>query len=178
MKGTMTRTPLPIAVTANPHFHRLGGRPAIERLVQAFYRAMETRPEARSIRAMHAPDLEETRRVLINYLCEWTGGPKAYTEERGTPMLRRRHQPFNIDQAARDAWMNCMRQALEETGVEPALRAELDAAFYKLAEFLRNIESHGAVREHPGRPRETAPGQTAAAHASSPQNPTDAQPRS
>jgi hemoglobin len=128
------------ATAPNPHLQRLGGAPAVGRLVDAFYRAMDSRPDARVIRAMHAPDLGPTRALLTTYLVEWLGGPRAYTQQRGGPMLRRRHQPFDIDAAARDAWMACMHQALDETCADAALRAELAAAFHKVAEAVRNTE--------------------------------------
>ena len=162
-----TPPPLPVlAAPANRHFERLGGRAAVEHLVQAFYRAMDTLPQAATIRAMHEPDLTRTRAVLVDYVCEWTGGPKAYSSQRGSPMLRRRHQPFDIDASARDAWMACMRQALAEVVADAELRAELDAAFWKIADFIRNTETHGERREHPGRPMEVQPHATPLTHAS------------
>jgi hemoglobin len=157
---------LPLAATPNPHYERLGGHASLVALVEAFYRAMDQLPEAATLRAMHAPDLSHTRAVLVNYLSEWTGGPKLYTPQRGAPMLRRRHQPFDIDTSARDAWMLCMRSALAEVVSDTELRAELDAAFYKIADFIRNTEHGGSARPHPGRPREVAPDQTAAPHSS------------
>lgn len=160
----MSQLPVISAKPANPHYPRLGGHDAIVRLVEAFYRAMDTRADARVIRAMHEPDLTRTKAVLVNYLSEWTGGPRLYSPERGSPMLRRKHHPFDIDASARDAWMACMRDALAETVADDALRAELDAAFYKIADFIRNTEHGGAERPHPGRPREVAPGQTPATH--------------
>lgn len=157
---------LPGAATPNPHYQRLGGHDAIKRLVDAFYRAMDQRPEAAVIRAMHAPDLGHTKAVLVAYLSEWTGGPKLYAPMRGAPMLRRRHQPFDIDAAARDAWMACMRAAMAEVVPDEALRDELDAAFYKVADFIRNTDHGGTERPHPGRPREVQPDQIAAPHSS------------
>lgn len=154
--------------SSNRHYERLGGLPAVTALVDAFYRAMDSRPDATVIRAMHEPDLRATKAVLVKYLCEWMGGPKAYSPERGAPMLRRRHQPFDIDTAARDAWMACMRQALDEVCADAGLRSELDAAFYKVADFIRNTEHGGTARPHPGRPRETHPGAMAAPHSSTP----------
>lgn len=163
--------PDPLPIVSNPHYGRLGGRPVIERLVDAFYDAMDRRPEAATIRAMHAADLGETRRVLVTYLSEWLGGPRDYTAERGPPQLRRRHQRFGIDAAARDAWMACMREALDTVAPDPDLRRELDAAFLKIADFLRNTDAGGVTRPHPGRPRETTPGRPAPVHTSSPDGP-------
>ena len=134
----------PPVQTANPPWQRLGGPDAVVRLVDAFYRAMDTRPDAATIRAMHADNLGPTKQVLVTYLTEWMGGPKAYSAERGSPMLRRRHQPFPIDAAARDAWMACMRQALAETCADAELRTQLDAAFYKVADFIRNARARNA----------------------------------
>jgi hemoglobin len=142
---------LPIAST-NRHFERLGGEPAVTALVTAFYKAMDTREDARVIRAMHEPDLSHTQAVLVSYLCEWLGGPRDYSAQRGAPMLRRRHQPFDIDAAARDAWMACMQQALAETCDDAGLKAELSAAFYKIADVIRNTEGAGERRPHPARP--------------------------
>ena len=125
----------------NPHYARLGGHESVVRLVDAFYRAMDARPQAATVRAMHEPDLTHTKAVLVKYFSEWMGGPKLYSPERGEPRLRRRHMPFAIDDAARDAWMLCMRQALAEVCADEALRAELDAAFFKLADFMRNRQA-------------------------------------
>jgi len=133
-------TALPLAVTANPHLEGLGGVEAVVRLVDAFYRAMDTRGDARTIRAMHECDLTATKSVLVKYLIQWLGGAASYSAERGTPALRRRHQRFDIDAAARDAWMACMQQALAETCVDAELRASLEAAFAKIAQHIQNTE--------------------------------------
>src|SRR6266487_6316672 len=93
-------------------FERIGGAVVIDRLVEAFYLRMDTLPEARTIRAMHAPDLGPVKSVLKRYLSEWTGGPKLYSPEKGHPRLRQRHMGFAIGNEARDAWMICMRKAL------------------------------------------------------------------
>ncbi|NML16118.1 group II truncated hemoglobin [Azohydromonas caseinilytica] len=127
-----------VCSTRNPHLERLGGPQAVARLVDAFYLAMDTREDARAIRAMHAPDLAHTKAIVVKYLVEWMGGEKAYSAERGTPMLRRRHHPFDIDAGARGAWMACMRQALAQTCTDAGLRQELDAAFWKIADHIKN----------------------------------------
>lgn len=130
-----------VAPPANPHYTRFGGHAAVVALVDAFYRAMDTREDAHTIRAMHPADLTHTKAVLVKYLAEWMGGPREYSAERGPPILRRRHHPFDIDSPARDAWMACMRDALAQSCPDQALRADLDAAFAKIADHIRNTES-------------------------------------
>lgn len=125
-----------IPVVSNPHYGRLGGETAVVRLVDAFYDAMDTREDARAIRALHASELTATKAVLVTYLCEWMGGPKRYTAERGAPRLRRVHEPFALDAAAADAWLACMHQALAQTCADAALRDELLAAFTKIVRHL------------------------------------------
>ena len=100
---------------------------------------MSTRPDAQPIRAMHPGDLTATKAVFTAYLCEWLGGPKQYSAERGPPRLRRAHQPFAIDPAASQAWLACMRQALVSTGVETDFREQLLAAFARITAHVQNM---------------------------------------
>lgn len=117
---------------------RLGGSPAVDRLVEAFYLRMDTLPEAKRIRAMHHADLSPMKEVLKRYFVEWMGGPREYSRERGAPRLRARHLPFKIGIAERDAWLLCMRGALDETVDDLELRHELNRAFSGLADWMRN----------------------------------------
>ena len=128
-------------ITPTPHYARLGGHAAVVALVDAFYRAMDTRPEAAAIRAMHAPDLTHTQAVLVKYFSEWLGGPRHYSTERGPPRLRRVHQTFPIDAAGRDAWLACMQQALDETCADAELRHALMAALSKIAHHVQNTDT-------------------------------------
>ncbi len=130
----------------NPHFTRLGGVAVIEQLVERFYALMDSLHEAATIRAMHGPNLAPVREVLVRYLTEWTGGPQVYSAERGHPRLRRKHLPFAIGQAERDAWMRCMTQALDDVVADPELKHQLTRAFAKTADFIRNDK--GSSHDH------------------------------
>jgi hemoglobin len=119
-------------------FDLLGGQPIIDRLVDDFYDRMDSLPEARALRAMHAADLEPMRELLKKYMGEWLGGPSRYTSERGHPMLRARHLPFRIGLAERDAWMLCMNGALDAMPGEPEVREHIRTALANLADWMRN----------------------------------------
>jgi hemoglobin len=124
------------------HFSRLGGAPAVDRIVEAFYRRMDTLPEARTIRAMHLEDLAPTKAILKDYLGEWLGGPLLYSQKRGHPRLRMRHTRFAIGPAERDAWMLCMRSALADAVPDKRLREHIEKKLYQLADWVRNDEDN------------------------------------
>ncbi len=125
-------------IMSNPHFETIGGEAQIIKLVDRFYHYMDTLPEASQIRAMHEPDLSHTRQVLVKFLTEWLGGPKVYSAERGHPRLRQKHLHFSIGETERDAWMLCMQHAMEDVVTDATLRQQLQQAFFKTADFIRN----------------------------------------
>jgi hemoglobin len=134
----VTKQALPVTAVNNPHYHKLGGETAVRNLVERFYQLMDELPEARTIRALHPADLAQSKERLFFFLSGWLGGPPLYAERFGQPRLRRAHLAFPIDEAARDAWMRCMIQALNEQALDPELLAQLTDSFYKTADFLRN----------------------------------------
>ncbi len=136
-----------VTPTTTP-FSRIGGQAAIDALVDAFYHRMDTLPEARAIRDMHARELGAVKKILKNYLGEWMGGPAVYSQERGHPRLRMRHMPFRIGEADRDAWMLCMTGALEEVVEDASLRAQLQQSFFKLADWVRNDDGNPHDSNH------------------------------
>lgn len=119
-------------------FEQVGGWPFFERLVDGFYRGVEADP---LLRAMYPEDLTESREHLVLFLAQYWGGPRDYEERRGHPRLRRRHEPFPITRAARDAWLAAMTNSLD------ALRAEIGEDRYRemldyftmSAKQLRNV---------------------------------------
>lgn len=123
-------------------FERIGGAVTIDRLVELFYDRMETLPEAEGILRLHDADLTATRRVFKRYLTEWMGGPKLYTPEKGHPRLRMRHMRAPIGAAERDAWLLCMRGALDATVADQADREEIYDLMAKLADWMRNTDGN------------------------------------
>ena len=119
-------------------FEQIGGQPVVDRIIDSFYDRMDSLPEARIIRVMHPADLGATRAVLKRYLAEWLGGPQAYSQERGHPRLRARHLPFSIGDAERDAWMSCMRGAVEEVLTDVAVREWILEKLLGVATWMRN----------------------------------------
>jgi hemoglobin len=95
-------------------YRAAGSTPGITRLVTAFYRHMDELPQAETIRAMHAVDLEPSREKLTVFLTGWLGGPRNYATKFGPIRIPAAHKHLAIDEAARAAWMRCMELAVAE----------------------------------------------------------------
>jgi hemoglobin len=127
-----------VSADAPSPYERLGGALGVRKLVDRFYDLMSELPEARTVLAMHPEDLKSSREKLYMFLSGWLGGPPLFMERYGHPRLRARHLPFAVDDAARDAWMRCMSQALQEHVHEPLLLETLRGAFQRMADHMRN----------------------------------------
>lgn len=120
------------------HYERIGGETRVRDLTRRFYQIMDELPETHGIRKLHQDDLKNAEEKLFKFLSGWMGGPQLFTEQYGPPMLRRRHLPFPIGEAERDQWLMCMKLALQDVVEDEVLRSELDAAFTKVADHMRN----------------------------------------
>lgn len=123
------------------HYNRIGGEDIVRGLVNRFYDLMDQQPEYAGIRQLHPVELTESRDKLFMFLSGWMGGPPLYADKFGHPMLRRRHMPFAIGAGERDQWMSCMNRAMDDVGLDEKMRAELNQAFWKTADFMRNQPS-------------------------------------
>jgi hemoglobin len=126
-----------VGAQATP-YQLLGGETRLRAVVTRFYALMDTVPEYYGVRKLHPADLAGSTEKLFMFLSGWLGGPPLYVEKHGHPRLRARHLPFPIASAERDQWMACMRQAMTEEGVEPALREALLEALHGTADWMRN----------------------------------------
>ena len=70
-------------------------------------------------------DLAPAEQRLRMFLEQYWGGPRTYSDQRGHPRLRMRHMPFTIGPIERDAWLRCMRVAVDEAGLDPEHTAQL-----------------------------------------------------
>ena len=110
---------------ADASFQAAGGEAGIRLLVEAFYRHMDEREDARVIRAMHLDDLTLSIDKLAAFLCGWTGGPRRYGEKYGPIAIPPAHAHLRITEVEKNAWLTCMACALEEQDYAPAFKTYL-----------------------------------------------------
>ncbi|MFE5322154.1 globin [Paenibacillus sp. NPDC056579] len=101
-------------------FEALGGAETIRRIVDAFYPLVQANPV---IGPLFPEDIDPVREKQYLFLTQFFGGPPLYSSLYGHPMMRARHLPFEITPERAEAWLGCMRQALDKVGLEPELKA-------------------------------------------------------
>ncbi len=128
-------------------YRAAGQYEGIKKLVDAFYDNMERLPEAAGIRAMHAADLSESRKKLTYFLSGWLGGPKLYREHYQPIVIPKAHSHLPIGTDERDAWMLCMKNAVEAQPYEADFKRYLLDQLYIPAERTR-VACESTVSEH------------------------------
>jgi len=101
-------------------YDAMGGAPVLRRIVEAFYPKVQAHP---LLGPLFPEDIRPVMEKQFMFLSQFFGGPPLYSEAYGHPMMRARHLPFPITRERADAWLDCMRRALEEVGLAPELRA-------------------------------------------------------
>ena len=121
-------------------YQAAGGEVGIRKLVDDFYDVMEQRPEAQKIRKMHPADLTVSRDKLTLFLCGWLGGPRSYSQKYGPIRIPQVHSHLEIGSGERDAWLQCMQEALKTQPYAADFKAYLLEQLYVPAERSRNRE--------------------------------------
>ena len=116
----------------------MGGETAVRRLVERFYEIMDTVPDIRELRGLHAADLGPMRQLLFEFLSGWLGGPPLYFQRPEHRCIGSAHHSFAIGETERDQWMACMRRAMDDCGVPQNVRNLIDAPLARMCEAFRN----------------------------------------
>lgn len=96
---------------------QVGGTQTFDRLVRAFYEGVRND----ELLAPMYPDDDWEGAIwrLRTFLEQYWGGPTTYSEQRGHPRLRMRHQPYPVTPEAKDRWLLHMNAALDEVALAP-----------------------------------------------------------
>jgi len=92
----------------NPEVYTAMGEENIFAMLADFY----TELEASDIRGMFPKDMPRASRKSAAFFVGLLGGPPLYHQKYGRPMMRARHNPFPIDETARQTWLACFETVL------------------------------------------------------------------
>ena len=137
--------PSPVTLRLSPRgesvqgnfWEQVGGRPTFEKLVRKFYEGVATDDVLLQMYP-EQPDLEGAIQRLTGFLEQYWGGPGTYSEERGHPRLRMRHNAFKVNPDARDRWLLHMRAAVDDLRLSALHEATLWAYLERAAHAMVN----------------------------------------
>src|SRR5690242_13992912 len=98
----------------NPAIYRIMGEENIFRMMSDLYKEIEKS----EIRHLFPADMEEASRKSALFFVTILGGPPLYAQKFGSPRMRARHIPFEIDEGARQTWLACFDRTLEGADVK------------------------------------------------------------
>ncbi len=118
-------------------YEQIGGEETLQKLVEAFYPRVYAHPDLK-------PIFQEDMQIIMHkqklLLTQFLGGPPVYRETYGPPDLRRRHSPFEITPKRAKAWLECMKEAMDEIGLEGPLRELFYSRLTQVAYRMVNTE--------------------------------------
>jgi len=120
----------PRLAAPNPAIYEAMGEANIFAMLEDFYGELEKS----SISGMFPRNMVKASQKSAAFFVGLLGGPPLYHERYGNPMMRARHMPFVIDEAARQEWLACFHRVLDEAPEKyqfpaehlPVFRAFLD----------------------------------------------------
>ena len=117
-------------------YEAVGGEPTFRRMIARFYEEV-ARDEI--LRPLYPEeDLGPAEERFRLFLMQYWGGPHTYSDQRGHPRLRMRHAPFKIGPIERDAWLRCIRIAVDEENLDEPYRQQLWAYLEMAAHSMMN----------------------------------------
>jgi len=118
---------VPFKNPSEAFYKAVGGAEGMQKLMYNFYDKIYES----EIHNFFPQDKEEFDKVKIKntkFFIQLCGGPKVYEVEAGAQDLNdfmiHMHDDFTITDSARTEWLGCMRQALEEFGMDEELKQD------------------------------------------------------
>ena len=111
------------------------GEENLQQLVHKFYELVLENPV---LSPLFTTDMEMVKQKQTAFLTQFLGGPPKYNQTFGRPMMRARHLPHKITEAAAVEWLSCMNEAIRTLDIEDDFKSTLFNCFPRLAAHMVN----------------------------------------
>ncbi|MGB3413925.1 MAG: globin [Microbacteriaceae bacterium] len=136
-QAPLSQESIPLTRPIQENFYdALGGEAAFYSIVREFYSRVQRDELLWPMYPAH--DLEGAIDRLAKFFIQYWGGPTHYSQERGHPRLRMRHNAFQVTPTARDHWLEHMTAAIELQKLAPLYEATFLDYIGRAARMLVN----------------------------------------
>jgi len=123
----------------------MGGKESIQNIVHSFFDLMCTEDRFARLKELHGPSPRASESRLFLYMVSHLSEDKTYQRTYGTPRFRAMHRDVPIDEAGRDQWVACMREAFElHTDHQPAVDRVMQSLEVAAQYIWADPHRHGA----------------------------------
>ena len=121
-------------------YDEVGGEEGLKRLIETFYDIIEFEPMGERLHLLHlrGHGVAHSRVEQFNFLSQFFGGPRLYSEKHHHASIRLMHEHVEIDAQSRDDWLACMSEAIDRVGLGAPVKDQLMAHFTRVAAILVN----------------------------------------
>ena len=110
----------PRVAAPSAEIYAVMGEANIFAMLEAFYHELDRS----SLRSMFPRHMVKASQKSAAFFVGLLGGPPLYHQRYGNPMMRARHLPFVIDEAARQEWLACFDRVLADAPAKYNFPAE------------------------------------------------------
>ena len=103
----------PPVVKPIPEFLVEVGEEGIRALAANHYKSIKT-SEIAHLFPIDEKDFQKAIQHAADFFIQICGGPQYFNQNRGAPMMLKRHERFRIDAKAREVWLDLYRPLLQE----------------------------------------------------------------
>lgn len=103
---------IPEVKKPNPEFLQEIGEEGMRNLLDRFYLCLFESP-IKELFPTERDAMRKAGQTSADFFIQICGGPQYFNQNRGAPMMKKRHAPFRITPDARLHWLRCFKQALE-----------------------------------------------------------------
>jgi hemoglobin len=93
--------------------YQLLGDEGIRKLVKDHYDLL-AKSEIKDLFPQDAAGLEKAVKNASDFFIQICGGPMYFNKNRGRPMMYKRHLPHKITPGAREVWLECYSEAIQQ----------------------------------------------------------------
>jgi len=111
------------------------GQEKLQMLVDNFYELVQ---KNEIISPLFKGDFETIKKKQFMFLSQFLGGSQLYTIAFGHPKMRMRHFPHKITIEAKEEWLKCMKEAINQLDIDEKFKDTLYNCFPNVAQHMVN----------------------------------------
>lgn len=114
-------SPTPQVAMPDPEIIKIIGENGVRQLIHDHYEALR-KSSIYTLFPQEEKGFEQAKKNSADFFIQILGGKDYYNKNRGNPMMKKRHMPFKISAEARIVWLECYKQALNNTEMPDTLK--------------------------------------------------------